>query len=131
MAEVLVPADDEAALVRELTARLEQRVGTSIPIPRPREFLRVLNVGGTGRDLVSDSPMLTIEGFAATEDRARQLCALAVAHAEAAARAGSLGGITCYGLRIVGSPANLPMQSVPDRHRYSATIQTDLRRVVA
>ncbi|KAA9133759.1 hypothetical protein [Microbacterium caowuchunii] len=129
MVEILVPADDEVAVVDELKARMEPRVGTKIPNPRPAEFLRVLNVGGVERDLVSDSPTLTIEAFAENETRARRLCALAVAYLQAAGRRGSLGGVTCYGVRIVALPANLPMPTVPDRSRFTATVSLDLRKV--
>lgn len=128
MAEVLVPADDEVALVDELSARLLVHVGTRIPNPRPAEFVRVVSAGGGGRDLVTDVASLVVEGFAVTETAARALCALAVAHAQAAGRSGSLGGVTCYGVRVAGLPANLPMPSVPDRYRYTATITADLRR---
>lgn len=131
MTEVLVPADDEVALVDELQARMGVPVGTRIPDPRPREFVRVVSTGGAPRDLVTDSPTLVVEGFAVTESRARRLCALAVAYAEAAGRAGSMGGVPCYGVRVAGLPANLPMPSVPDRFRFTATIAADLRRSAA
>lgn len=121
-------ADDEVALVGELTARLTVHVGTRIPKPRPAEFVRVISTGGGERDLVSDEATLVVEGFAESETGARRLCALAVAHAQAAGRAGSLGGVTCYGVRLVARPANLPMPSVPDRFRFTATIAADLRR---
>lgn len=131
MAEVLVPADDEAAVVDELTARLDGvHVGTQIPRPRLDEFVRVVSTGGAERDLVTDSPSLVLEGFATGEGRARQLCALAIAYAQAAGRAGSMGGVTCYGVTVAALPANLPMPSVPDRYRYTATVSVDLRRVV-
>ncbi|QPE04131.1 hypothetical protein IT882_13115 [Microbacterium schleiferi] len=128
MAEVLVPADDEAATVTELAARLSVHVGTRIPRPRGDEFVRVLAVGGIGRDLVTDSPTLVVEGFAIREGRARELCALALAHLQAAGRSGSIGGVTCYGVRVVSLPTNLPMPSVPDMFRFTATVTADLRR---
>lgn len=128
MAEVLMPADDEVALVDELNARLEVPVGTRIPVPRPLEFVRVVSTGGAPRDLVTDSPTLLVEGFATSEGRARYLCAAAVAHAQAAGRVGRLGGVPCYGVRVASLPANLPMPSVPDRFRFTATITADLRR---
>ncbi|OAZ40948.1 hypothetical protein A9Z40_03130 [Microbacterium arborescens] len=131
MAEVLIPADDEAALVRELSDRMDVHVGTRIPNPRPAEFIRVVGTGGTARDLVTDQPVLDIEGFAETEGAARYLTAAAIGHAQAAGRAGSLGGVTCYGVTAVSLPANLPMPSVPTHFRYTAKIQPDLRRVRA
>lgn len=129
--EVLLPSDPEAAVVRELRARMTVQIGTQVPRPRPGEFGRVVGTGGAPRDLVSDSPTLTLEGFAETEGRAWAICAEMVAHVQAAARSGSVGGVTAYGARVAGLPANLPMPSVPDRYRYTATVAVDLRRVVA
>ena len=129
--ELLIPSDDEVALVTGLSARMDVHVGTRIPNPRPEEFIRVVSAGGAERDLVSDSFTLTVEGFAATEGRARFLCASAIAHAQAAGREGRLGGVVCYGVGVASLPANLPMPSVPDRFRYSATITAALRKVAA
>ncbi|UGS26324.1 hypothetical protein K8F61_17110 [Microbacterium resistens] len=129
MAEVLIPADDEVAVVRELSARMTAQIGTRVPSRRPAEFGRVVSAGGTARDLVTDSFTLALEGFATTETRARRLCAEMIAHLQAAGRAGSVGGVTCYGVRAPSLPANLPMPSVPDRFRFTATVSVDLRRV--
>ena len=38
-----------------------------------------------------------------------------IAHLQAAGRAGSVGGVTCYGVRAASLPANLPDPNVPDR----------------
>lgn len=129
MTEVLISADDEVAVVTELNARMTVKWGTKIPNPRIAEFGRVVSVGGSDRDLVTDSATLTIEGFATGETRAREVCALGVAHLQAAARDGVVGGVPCYGVRAVSRPANLPMPSVPDRFRFTATVSVDLRKV--
>ena len=131
MAEVLIPADGEVALVDALSAAVPVHIGTSLPSPRPAEFGRVVGVGGVARDLVSDSATLTVEAFADTEGGAFRLCALLVAHAQAAGRSGRLGDVTCYGVDVVALPANLPMPTVPDRYRFTATITAHLRRVAA
>lgn len=131
MADLLVPEDDEVAVVGELTARMSLHVGTRVP-PRkvPGEFVRVVSLGGVERDLVSDSFSLAIEGFAESEGRARKLCALAVAHLQAAGRAGVLGGVVCYGVEAAGLPGNLPLPTLPTHFRYTATIVAHLRRDV-
>lgn len=133
MAELLLPADPQSAFITELTAELpghgfEGPVGSKIPTDRPAEFLVIAAVGGTGRDLVTDSPTVTAEAYATTEKRARDMCAYAVAVAQAAARAGTLGGAVCYRLGVFSLPANLPNPLVPDRYRYTATLSADLRR---
>ena len=131
MAELLVAADAEVAAVDELEARLTAPIGTRTPSPRPAVFGRVLCVGGAQRDLVTDAFTLTLEGFGDTETKARDLCALMLGWVQRAARVGTLGGVPCYGATAASLPANLPMPSVPDRFRFTATVTIDLRRTAA
>lgn len=134
MAELLVPADGEAEIVAELNARMpaagfpDAKAATRVPGSRPAEFLRVVATGGAERDLVTDEPLFVLEGFATTEGRAWRLCSFALAVLQVAGRAGRIGSATTYGVRVVGLPANLPMPSVPDRYRYTATISVALRK---
>ncbi|WP_086991357.1 hypothetical protein [Agrococcus casei] len=128
MAELLIPTDDEAVAVAELNDRMDVHIGTRVPNPLLEEFGRIVSTGGTSRDLVTDSATLALEGFATTEGRARRISAEMIAHLQAAGRAGSLGGVPCYGVRVVALPANLPMPSVPTRYRFTATVTADLRR---
>jgi hypothetical protein len=104
------------------------KASTSIPSPRPSEFIRIIVVGGTDRDLVTDSPTVAVEFFATREIRAERGAAFARAVLERAARAGSIGGVTCYSVSTFGRPVNLPMESVPDRFRYTFTSSADLRK---
>lgn len=143
MAELLVTPDSELAVLAELSTVLPANgwpgmtmaaglVGTKIPSgsSKPAAFVRVLTVGGLGRDLVTDTPTLVVEGWHESEAKARDLCALSVAILEAAGRAGSLGGVTCYGVEVSGLPGNLPHPGVPDRFRYTATLSVALRKQV-
>lgn len=125
---LLIPVDDEVAAVAELNARMDVPFGTRIPNERPAEFGRVISTGGASRDLVTDSPTLTLEGFATSEARAQRICAEMIAHLQAAGRAGYIGDVPCYGVRVNSLPANLPMPSVPDRFRFTASVTADLRR---
>lgn len=133
-AETLVPADAPLAVVAELNARRagtdyeDANAGTLIPNPRPAEWFRVLSTGGSERDLVTDEHLLVVEAFSASETRSQRMCAFAVAWLQSAARDGRVGTVECYGVRVVGLPQNLPMPSVPDRVRHSATISVALRR---
>ena len=139
--EVLIPADVESAALAELSAKLgvhgwpgltaaNGRVGTKLPtgLTKPESFVRLYTVGGGSRDLVSDSPTLVVEGWHSKEQGARDLCAMSVALIESAGRAGSLGGVTCYGVAVASLPANLPYPSMPDRFRFTATLSVSLRR---
>lgn len=143
MAELLVTPDSEVAVLNELSAVLPLKgwlgltmaaglVGTKIPAAttKPEAFVRVLALGGLGRDLVADTPTLVVEGWHKSEGKARDLCALSVAIVEAAGRAGVLGGVTCYGVEVAGLPGNLPHPGVPDRFRFTATLSVALRKQV-
>lgn len=137
MTETLIPADPEAAGLKELAERLPDLgydaldYGTKIAANRPSEFVRVLAMGGGARDLVTDLHTVRVEVFAVKEVRAQRICAFAVAALQAAGRAGRLGGVTCYGVDVAALPQNLPHPQVPDRHRYFATLTLALRRVPA
>lgn len=140
MVEILVSADPEKAILAELSAGFPvhgfpglttalKTVGTKIPTakPKPDDFVRVVAVGGGGRDLVTDSPTVVLEGWSTSEQRARDITALGVAIIEAAGRAGLLGGVPCY--RASGTvPGNSPHPTVTDRFRFTSTISADLRR---
>ncbi|ALJ20379.1 hypothetical protein [Microbacterium sp. No. 7] len=140
---LLVPADAEVAALTELSAELPPRgfaltlvnglLGTKLPTvtPKPPAFGRVITTGGVARDRVTDSPTLVLEGYATSEQTARDLCALMVAIVDAAATAGTLGGIPCYRARGFSLPANLPHPNVPTHFRFTATISVDLRRTTA
>lgn len=133
MAETLVPADAQLAAVDELNgvdhdAEYWAPAGTRIPNPKTGEWLRVLSVGGSERDLVTDGHRLVVEAYSANETRSQRICAFAVARLQAAARGGMLGGVPCYGVSVEAVPANLPLPSVPDRVRHTATVTASLRR---
>lgn len=140
MAELLLPVPGDEAVLAELSTGYPARgftaltteqktVGTKIPTtaPKPADFVRVLAVGGAGRDLVADAQTIVLEGWSADEGRAQRICAYGVAIVEAAARAGVLGGYVCYRASAT-VPANLPDSTVPDRFRFTSTISADLRR---
>lgn len=135
--ELLVGADVEVAVVRELSSVFEARgvlahVGTRIPVsdPKPPAFVRVLAVGGASRDLVTDSPSVAVECFAVDEGDAERLAARARAVLEAAGRSGLMGAEVCYLAQSWSLPQNLPKLSVPTHHRFTFTMSMDLRKRV-
>lgn len=142
--ELLVPADAEVAALEELSGLLPAHgfpgvttaagaLGTKIPTvtPKPPEFGRLFVPGGAPRNLVTDVPTLSVEGYAVKEQRARDLCAFMIAIIEAAGRSGRLGSETCYEARAVSLPGNLPHPNVPTHFRYTAMISVALRRATA
>lgn len=135
VAELLLPADVEVAVVTEFEAALPTvtgyatvDVGTRLPSPMVGDIIRVVGVGGTSSSMIVDSPRVTLEGFSKREGRAYDITSLAVALLERAARDGSVGGVTCHVAEVIALPANLPYPSLPDWYRYLATVSLDLRR---
>lgn len=137
--ELLVAADVEIAALTELSNELpgrgwpltvaNQRISTKIPGGNPESFIRLFTVGGLERDLVSDTPTLIVEAFHKSEQDARDLCALAVAILQAAGRRGKIGGAVCYGVDVSGLPGNLPHPNVPEKFRFTATLNVVLRKI--
>lgn len=135
-AEVLVPADAQAAVIAELKVRLPGLgfpvpVATRIPNPRPTEFVRVLRTGGFGSDISSDTATLVLEAYAANSTRAERLCAFALAAVQAAGRDGFMGGVPCRRVGVFSLPSELPDPSVTERYRYTTTVSAVLRRAAA
>ncbi len=138
MAELLIPADVEVAVKREIDASLVgtrfegAKVGTKIPLePKPTHFIRVTATGGGQRDLVTDAPTVVLDAFSVDEQDAHDLAAVAVAVLQRAGRVGTLGGAPCYEVRVGGLPANLPHPAVNTHFGFTATISAALRRVAA
>lgn len=125
--QLSIPTDVEQAVIDELTS--VYTIGTSIPDPVPAAFLRVNAAGGVERDLVTDSPVFTLESFAALEGTARDNLAAAIARLDYAAHfLRAVGGKTAYRFSIAGLPQNFPFPSLPTHRRYIATLSLDLRR---
>lgn len=124
--QLIVPNDAEQAVIDQLA---DYEVGTGLDTDKAL-FARVLQTGGAQRDLVTDEPILTLEVFAKLESTAAQTANLFVAILQQAAREGRLGGVPCYGLRVVSLPQNYPLPSVPTHKRYVTTIAPALRRSV-
>lgn len=129
MVQLLLPSDAEQAVIDHLSAHV--LIGTSLPEVLPDQFARVAQVGGAQRDLVTDTPMLTIEGFDRySESGARELTEFLLAVVQSAVLTGTLGSVPCYRVQVTGLPQNYPLPSVPDHFRYITTVAPDLRRRV-
>lgn len=86
-------------------------VGTRVPNPRPDEFIRILSTGGLPETIRAEIATLTVEGWAATGTRARDLCDIA----RAALRAWSGNHLPAF-----SHPQNLP-DPTTDQVRYTST----------
>lgn len=130
--QVLVPNDAEQAVIDHLNPHSPGIIGTGVPpSPLPPQFVRVVQVGGAQRDLVTDSPTLSLEVFDRdSESDARELAELFLGIIQSAPLSGFLGSVPCYRVQVVALPQNYPMPSVPTHFRYIMTIAPDLRRRV-
>lgn len=119
--------DVEAFLVRVLRDVLDVPVSTRVPADRPPAFVRLVRVGGTRRDVVTDLPMVTFECWALSETRAADLGREVRARVHALAQTEDAGDY----VRAVSEVGGL--QAFPDptskTPRYVFTVQIQTRGV--
>lgn len=126
----LFPDDAEriadAIQVRHRATFASQLVTTNrIPNPRPAEFVRVLGVGGTRRDRVTDVPTLAVEAWAASRSRAAALAqeVRAIVHSLEGA---TFAGYTVQDVVEFAGPGDLP-DPLSDQSRFTATYAIAIR----
>jgi hypothetical protein len=136
-AEIITFPDAEGVAIAfynvELAASVKfaaVRASTDIPNPRPTMFVRVMRTGGTRRDLITDTPQLVVEAWAAYSEDAQELAEFCRSRIHAASRAGVMGTTTVYELAEYSGPQSLP-DPVTDQVRYTATYAIDMRGTVA
>lgn len=131
MSEAIAFPDVEALVVSKLRAELAARsdtahVSTRILNPRTDRSVRVFRSGGTRKNLVVDSPQITIQCWGITAPDASELCRLCRAVLSVNRGAWRHGGVQAYGYDEVGGPAFFPD---PDTNlpRYQFTCLLDVR----
>lgn len=131
--DIVIPADGQKTVIGALNGyALGANASGQIPSdPVPDGFFRVLPAGGFDRDIVTTVPTIIIESFDIDEDTASTRLGTAIGHLQADGRGGMLGGVVCYGVRLISMPSSLPMPSLPTHHRYTVTISAALRGSVA
>lgn len=100
-------------------------VATSVPNPRPAEFVRVIRTGGTRQTTATDAAQITIESFAQTETAAERK--LAEIRADIFERA---NGRDARAVEELSGPANLP-DPLTGQPRYIQTFIIHLKGVTA
>lgn len=134
MVEVVVFPDVTLIAIDYLRTEFTSRGETAelhreIPNPRPAKFVRVLRVGGTRSNLVTDGATVTIECWAATYADAQDLAQLCrgLLHA----MTGTVQhGAAVYHVEEFSGPADLPD---PDSNqaRATQTMQIQVRGAAA
>ena len=130
MAEVILFPDAALTVVTYLAAELADRsdtavVRTRVPDVRPDRFVRVERLGGVRTNLVTDSAVVTVECWAATEADAAELAQL-VRALIFASEGTTQGGAAVYNVTEVGGLAHLPDPDT-EHQRYVFTAQIGLR----
>jgi hypothetical protein len=128
-AEPILFPDAEAVLTSWLRGELVTHgtplpVTTQVPEPRPDEFVRLVRTGGPRASLVTDAASITLEAWAATQDRASDVILLCRALLGAAP--GRVAEVPVYLVTEFAGPAYSPDPSsgVP---RYVQTFEVHLR----
>lgn len=125
MTEAIAFPDAEALAITHLKPLLGVTVSTRVPSPRPETFVRVVRVGGTRRDLISDRPMLVFECWAASSTAASDLARRARAYV-GALPGQSVNGVWVYRVDEIAGPQSFP-DPVSGSPRYQFTVQVALR----
>lgn len=119
--------DSAALVISYLNANLTPPVGSRIPNPRPAAFVTVQRTGGPKRNLVTDSPQLTVESWAATDAAAHDLAQQARALLnDLGDSVKSISGVAVYRVDEVSGPADLP-DPLSNQSRYTQSFSVALR----
>lgn len=129
MGEVILQPATEDLLVAALEAQLPRVLGrevpgsVGIPNPRPAEFFRVLQIGGSWRNLAVWVPTIIVESWS---DRGSRALELATAVDGLMHWFTELGGHAVYDVTEFAGPGNLP-DPLTDQPRYTATYAVPIR----
>lgn len=123
--EVITFGDIEDALRIHLDSILTEPVSVGTPPERPAAFVALKRIGGPRKNLVTDSPTVQFECFAATGSAAHDL-SKSVRGRVHALTGESISGILVTRVQEFAGPANLP-DPESDQPRYVFTASLDVR----
>lgn len=128
MAAPIVFPDAEALVATYLREQLAAHgqpvhVGTRVPNPRPKLFVRVERIGGPRLDKVTDRPRLDVHCWGDTEETAHDLMQLTRALLLAIP---GWRGAAAYDVAEVGGPNPLPDPET-GLPRYALAVEVSLR----
>lgn len=126
--EVIVFPDAEGVAVSWLAADLatygsDAPVSSTVPNPRPPEFVTVHRSGGPRRDLITDAASLTFECWSDKPSGAAELAQL-VRGIVASWQGRYADGVTAYRVQEFAGPQMLPdPASKQSRYTFTATVE--------
>ncbi len=123
-------ADEIEVLRTAMLPRLELKLGRGVPIstkipnPRPSEFVRLVSAGGERKNIITASPTVAVEAWAADAPTASRICRVATAIVHSLA--GELvGGVQLGGVGTFSLPQDLPDED-SGHARYTSTLSIDM-----
>jgi hypothetical protein len=122
---MIVFADATVVVVQGLDAGLADPVLPRVPNPRPAAFYTVRRVGGPRRNIVTDSPTITVESWGGSDEDAADMAQLARAVLHDLLGTVVDGVLVCKVDEFSG-PVNLP-DPLSDQPRYTQTFSVALR----
>lgn len=120
MTEVIVFPDAEAVLVAALKPVLGVPVVTRVPVTRPPSFVRLVRVGGSEPNLITDRATVVFECWAENAPDASDLASLTRGHVKA------LVPDSFRRYRLIAGPQSFP-DPASETPRYQFTVQLDQR----
>lgn len=127
--EVIVPPDAVKVAISWLSARLPDTLVTkNRPNPLSGNVVTIRRSGGVKRTMVTDSPWLSVEVFAPTDEACADLAMLTWGQLFAMERE-VIDGVQCYLVQALSHPSDMPLAGPGDmqRPRYVMSVQADLR----
>lgn len=129
MAELIVQPDAEFIVATALSIKVSELLGRQVPgaidIPRtrPAEFIRVLRVGGSRRNVSTWVPTLAVESWAQRKSEAWEIAQLVDSLMYWFTE---IAGHAVYDVTEFAGPGNLP-DPLTDQARYTATYAVPIR----
>ena len=125
MAEVITFPDATQVVIDGLDPNITVPVLSRVPNPRPVSFVTIRRVGGVRRNIVTDSPTVTAEAWAETDEDAHDLAQQVRAHVHALVGTQVDGVLVCKVDEFAG-PAHIP-DPTSNTPRYTQTFSISLR----
>lgn len=130
MGELIVQPDAEFIVGTALSIKVSELLGRQVPafidLPNPRpagQFIRVLRVGGSRRNVSTWVPTLAVESWGQRKSQAWELAQLVDSLMYWFTE---IGGHAVYDVTEFAGPANLP-DPLTDQARYTATYAVPIR----
>lgn len=129
MVQVITFPDVEAIAIDWLNDNMTEPAHSTVPNPRPDNFVLVFRTGGPKRNLVTDQPQITVESWGTTKSEAHDTAQEARAWLNAL-QGQVRDGVQVYRVEEAAGPGWLP-DPVSEKPRYTQSFTVALRGAVS